>query len=238
MGLSEEELKEGHRKRLRERYFRSDLKSFKDYEVLELLLTYAIPRIDVKPIAKQLLIRFGSLRRVLDAAPFELLGVPGMGPNSVGLFRLFKDIASRYLEEEVRSCDMLDDIEKVSDFLRMKIGGSKRELFVPLFLDMHNHLIAYDVYRGSVNQNNVTPREIVTQCLLCGASNLIIAHNHPSGVLEPSQADIRFTRTLKMLLEALDIQLTDHLIVTGNLCHSIMPLIELYEKRPEYNSGL
>ena len=113
----------------------------------------------------------------------------------------------------------------------MKIGGSKRELFVPLFLDMHNHLIAYDVYRGSVNQNNVTPREIVTQCLLCGASKLIIAHNHPSGVWEPSQADIHFTRTLKMLLKALDIQLTDHLIVTGSLCHSIMPLIELYEKK-------
>ncbi|MBQ8753784.1 MAG: DNA repair protein RadC [Lentisphaeria bacterium] len=235
MGFSDEDLKEGHRKRLRERYYRSDLKSFKDYEVLELLLTYAIPRIDVKPLAKQLLIRFGSLRKVLDAAPFELLSIPGMGPSSVGLFRLFKDTCSRYLEESIRTGNMLDNMDKLSDFLRMKIGGSYREQFVALYLDTHNHLIAFHLFPGTVNRNNVPLREIVSQCLRCEASNLIVAHNHPSGSLEPSREDILFSCKLKMLLKTLEITLQDHLIIAGNRCHSIMPLVEMAEKS---NTGM
>ena len=234
MGLSDEDLKEGHRKRLRERYFNSGLEAFHDHEVLELLLTYAIPRKDVKPLAKQLLLRFGTLRNVMDAETFELLNVPDMGESSAGLFRLIKDVASRYLEEEIRLLDVLDNMDKVSDFLRMKIGGGKKELFVPLYLDSHNHPIALSVMEGTISNNNISLRVIVEQGLECKARKLIIAHNHPSGMLEPSAADILFTRKLKMVLSEIDIELCDHLIIARNMCHSIMPLVELNEKEPEY----
>ena len=99
-----------------------------------------------------------------------------------------------------------------------------------IFTNAKGENITYEVNKGTVNRNNITHREIVTKCLLCEASNLVIAHNHPSGVIEPSREDVQFSKTLKMLLLPLDIKLCDHLIIAGNRCHSIMPLIDLGAK--------
>ena len=229
MGFNRENLLEGHRKRLRERFYRSDLRSFQDYEALELLLTYAIPRIDVKPIAKELLLQFGSVRGVLDAQPYELFSIKNLGPSSVGLIRLFKELSALYLEEKMRMEDRLDSSDKVSDFLRMKMSGSKKEFVISIYLDIHDHLITFKADPGTVDRANVYLREIVSRCLLCNASKLIIAHNHPSGMIQPSANDILFTRELNSVLGKLDIELRDHLIIADNMCHSIMPDVNYYQ---------
>ncbi len=204
----------GHRQRLRERFSDGYGIGMQDYEILELLLTYAIPRRDVKPIAKNLISRFGSLNGVLDASGDELLGVESMGKQSATLIKLVKEVGGLYLSERMEKKDLLTSPDRVVSFARMKIAGLPHEAFMAIFLNTQNELIDHAIINeGTVDQVAVYPRRIVEKALAHHAAGLIIVHNHPSGYTDPSEEDKRLTRTLKEAARLLDIKVLDHLIV-------------------------
>lgn len=204
----------GHRTRLRRRFLERGLGSLQDYETMELLLTYAIPRRDVKPLAKELINRFGSFAGVLDATEYDLKNVPGIGENAAGLILLVKAAGALYLEQRLRRHSLLDRPDLCADFARMKLGVGGKETLLVIFLNGHFRLLHYACFPGTVNAAHIYPREILEQCLHCRASAVVLAHNHPSGVCTPSNEDLRLTKMLETLLTAADIKLVDHLLVS------------------------
>ena len=205
---------EGHRHRLRTRFLQNGLGALYDYEVLELLLTYAIPRRDVKPLARMLLQRFGSIDKVFDATEYELKSVPGIGDNAAGLILLIKALGARCLERKISHADIFENQTAVVDFLRMKVGGSGKETLVVLYLDSRHRLLAYTCTPGTVNRVAVFWREIMEQCIFHRATAIILAHNHPSGLCLPSPEDVALSRKIRDAAAASDIELVDHLLVT------------------------
>ena len=206
----------GHRQRLRERFLRAGLPGLSDVETIELLLTFAIPRHDVKPLARELIDRFGSVGGVLDAPPAELLDINGIGQAAATMLVLLKQLCGKYLEQETRAVDLLDSGDKVIRYLRMKLGGGRKECFMVLYLNSQNHLLTTGIVQGTVDRAAVYAREVAEKCLLCRATGVIVAHNHPSGVCDPSPEDINLTRRLKTALASLNIALHDHIIVTAS----------------------
>lgn len=213
----------GHRQRLRERFARSGLDGLQDYEAVELLLSYAIMRRDVKPLAKELLRDFGSLEALMDAPLSKLIDEHGMGPSSALLIRLVKEMCAKYLEQRARASDVLMTPRQAEDFVRMKIGGGQRETLMTIFLNAHNHIICYDLNPGTVNHASIYVRELAKHAVLCNATGVIIAHNHPSGVCTPSPEDTRLTIAIRTALETFGIKLFDHLIVTPSACQRLNP---------------
>ncbi len=213
----------GHRGRLRERFLAHGLAALQDYEAIELLLTYAIARRDVKPIAKAMFAKFGTIERILDATPEELLGIDGMGPASAGLLKLIKELCAKYLEQKLVNRDLiLDTPRRVIDFCRMKLAGGKKETLLLLYLNAHHILIDYESVSGTVDRAAIYAREIVEKALLLHASGVIAAHNHPSGVCDPSNEDIDLTRTVMNALGTVGITLFDHFVITRNAAYSIL----------------
>jgi len=204
----------GHRARLRRRFLDNGLGALHDYEALELLLTYAIPRRDVKTLAKTLLVRFGSFSAVFDATEYELCSVPGLGENAAAAILLCKAVCARYLEQGIRKLDSFESLEQVIDFARMKIGGGSKETVMALFFDSRRQLRSYRCFPGTVDRTIVFPREIIELCLECKGKTIVLVHSHPSGVCLPSREDIEFTAKLRIAAEAHDIVLADHLIVS------------------------
>ncbi len=204
----------GHRERLRERFMTAGVEAFHEHEVLELLLSFAIPRRDVKPPAKDLLRRFGSLREVLDADPEELQQVRGIGSHASTLLKLVKSLAALYLKQRARQKTPVTCTRELIDFCRTTLGGKRDEEFCVLYLDAQNQLIEFEtIQRGIVNQAVVYPRQVLEGALKKKASAIILAHNHPSGHVRPSDADIRLTRTIQDIAKFVDIPVHDHLIV-------------------------
>jgi DNA repair protein RadC len=212
----------GHRQRLRSRFARSGLSGLQDYEIIELLLTYAIPRKDVKPLAKLLLEKFHNISGLLNASGNDLLSTPGIGTQTAMLFRLIHEIMVKSLEEGVRANPVFNNRKDISDFLRMKIGSSPKETLMVFYLDSGRKLLGVWEQSGTVNNAAVAPREIAEKALLLHAAGVILAHNHPSGSCAPSQSDVNFTRTMFNALELLGIQLLDHIIVTHDHYKSLM----------------
>ena len=212
----------GHRSRLRRRFLNNGLGIFYDHEVLELLLTYAIPRRDVKPLAKDLINRFGSLEAVFDATEYELSAVPGMGENSTSLILLMKGLGARYLQQKIAGIDLFKNTEAVADFIRMKIGGAPKETMMVIYLNSHNHLLGYNCIPGTVDRATIFRREIMEQCIIHRATGIIIAHNHPSGVCLPSNEDLTLTRKIRDAATANDIRFIDHIIVTPSSWRSLI----------------
>ena len=206
----------GHRQRLRSRFARSGLSGLQDYEIIELLLTYAIPRKDVKPLAKLLLEKFHNISGLLSASGNDLLSTPGIGTQTAMLFRLIHEIMVKSLEEGVRANPVFNNRKDISDFLRMKIGSSPKETLMVFYLDSGRCMIDYDVFKGTVDHTTVYAREIAERALLTHACGIVLAHNHPSGNLKPSTEDLVFTSDLKKVLAHLGIQLIDHVIVTAS----------------------
>ncbi|PSP14291.1 MAG: hypothetical protein BRC50_04290 [Cyanobacteria bacterium SW_11_48_12] len=207
----------GHRERLRERFRSTNGEGFQDYEWLELLLTYAIPRGDVKPIAKGLLEKFGSLSAVLKASRDEVQEVKGVGEVTSTFFPLLKLISARYLEEELKSGEALDGPEEVVGFARTRLAGEDTEQFLVVYLDKGNNLLKSEIIEeGTVDQLKLYPRKILEEALEVGCSRLVIVHNHPSGVTEPSLEDEKLTRQLEKSLDPLSLKLIDHIIVTDD----------------------
>ncbi|MBI2071239.1 MAG: DNA repair protein RadC [Elusimicrobia bacterium] len=204
----------GHRRRLRRRLENGGLNGFQDYEILEILLTYAIARKDTKPPAKALLQEFKSLAGVFDAGPKELERVPGIGPRAAQLLGLIKNVAGAYLKNRIEKQHLLNNPAGVADYCRLTLAGKGHELVLALFLDARNRLIAEKtVGQGTIDQAPVYPRRIVEEALSCRASGLILVHNHPSGQPDPSLEDKALTRKIARTAQALDLRFLDHIIV-------------------------
>ncbi|MBN2808751.1 MAG: DNA repair protein RadC [Deltaproteobacteria bacterium] len=206
----------GHRQRLKERFSRQGLSGLHDYEVLELLLGYVILRRDVKPLAKELLRKFETVKRVLDAPLDRLQAVAGMGPQSAQFLKLCRELLVVYLEQPDRQRQSVTSPEQIGELCRSRLEGLSEEHFLVLFLDNRHRLIVSEVLqRGTVDMSVVYPREVLTRALLHRAAALLVAHNHPGGSPTPSNDDLKITQALKNAAATLDIRLLDHLIVAG-----------------------
>lgn len=204
----------GHRHRLRERFEKAYADGMHEYEVLELLLTYAIPRRDVKPIAKNLIQRFGNLNGVLDASLAELREVDSMGAQSSLLIKLIKEMNALYLSGRMANQDVMASPQRVVDFSRTRLAGLPHEAFMAIFLSTQNQVMGHEIINeGTVDQVAVYPRRIIEKAIQRHAAALIIVHNHPSGFTDPSEEDKNLTRTLRNAAAVLDIRVLDHLIV-------------------------
>jgi DNA repair protein RadC len=203
-----------HRSRLRARFRKAGADGMHDYELLELLLTYSIPRRDVKPAAKKLIEKFGSLSGVLDAEQKELEGVKGLGAMSASLIRLVKELYSTYLSEEIMERDVLSSPESVLNFVRVKLAGLTNEAFMVIYMNVKNEVIEHTLlYEGTVDNVAVYPRRVIESALSHHASGIILIHNHPSGNTMPSGEDRVLTQEIAQTANTLDIRVLDHLIV-------------------------
>ncbi|UDQ99178.1 DNA repair protein RadC [Lentisphaerota bacterium WC36G] len=207
----------GHRQRLKQRFLSNNLAGMHDYEVLELLLTYSIPRRDVKPLAKRLLAEFGSIANVFDADIKELVKVKGIAENSAILISLLRNIATMYLEQQALDVDVLRSPKKVYDFARMKLGNSNIEQFLVIFLNIKHHVICCEIMsKGTVDRTVAYPRDIMRMALTNSATGIILVHNHPTGVCEPSINDINLTERIVASADTCDVAVLDHIIVSKN----------------------
>ena len=210
-----DETKCGHRERLRNRYIHAGENGLPDYDMLELLLTYAIQRRDVKPMARRLLERFHDLSGIMDASLEDLCKIEGIGPNSAVLITLIRSLCTRYLENKLIGMDVIDCGETLENYARMRLSAFTDEAFLLIFLDVKNHVIDSEVFaRGTYDTIILQPRRIAEDAVAHKAPKLIVVHNHPSGITDPSASDIDFTRKLEAVLSPLDISLLDHLVVS------------------------
>jgi DNA repair protein RadC len=213
----------GHRKRLRERFLQGGLGSFLDYEIVELLLTLGTPRKDCKQAAKDAIKEFGGLRGAFDATLEELKNIKGIGPSNVFGIKLFQAMSERYAKEKIPKKIPLNSSVAVAKFLQRSIGREKKENFVMLSLDTRNNLIKKSgISIGTLNASIVHPREVFKEAIQCSAASIIIAHNHPSGDVNPSDEDIEMTKRLKEAGKILGIEILDHIIVARNAHYSLM----------------
>ncbi|MGE0121029.1 MAG: DNA repair protein RadC [Dongiaceae bacterium] len=204
----------GHRQRLRERFLSGGDSALADYELLELLLCQAQPRIDAKPAAKALLKRFGSFAGVMAAAPAQLQEVDGIGPAAAVIIKVVQASALRMAQQELIRRDVIGSWKKLLDYCRMRMAEEKTEQFRLLFLDNKNAVIAdEEQQRGTVNHTPVYPREVVKRALELGASAIILVHNHPSGDPTPSEDDIVMTKEVAAAADKLGIAVHDHVII-------------------------
>ncbi|MBC8430578.1 MAG: DNA repair protein RadC [Desulfobacterales bacterium] len=208
---------EGHRQRLREKFLKSGLLGFHDYEVIELLLTLVTPRKDCKTAAKSALKRFKTLPGVLEASTKELCEVEGIGPKNLLGIKLVKAVGDRYLEHKLIEKDPLNNSKELFDYLYHNIRDKSRECFNVIFLDAKNRVITTEtLFEGTLTASSVYPREVVAAALNHHAAALIFAHNHPSGDPEPSAEDVAITRRLVFSCKVVGITVHEHLIVGNN----------------------
>jgi DNA repair protein RadC len=204
----------GHRERLRERFRGAGAEALSDYELLELVLFRAIPRRDIKPLAKALIVTFGSFAEVISAPPARLAEVAGMGVAAITELKIVHASAMRLARGQVRERPVLSSWSSVIDYCRTTMAFAEKEQFRVLFLDKRNQLIIDEVQQtGTVDHTPVYPREVVKRALELSATALILVHNHPSGDPTPSHADIEMTRTLVEVAKPLGIAVHDHIIV-------------------------
>jgi DNA repair protein RadC len=214
----------GHRGRLRARFLTGGVAALQDYELLELLLTFAIPYSDVKPLAKGLIERFGSFSQVLDAPPEALMEFMGLKEYSACLIHLAKACIELYLKEEALKRQKIPSLEALINYCRTSMGGLKDEQFRVLFLNSQNEILAEEIIQeGTVNQTVVYPRKVLELALKHKATGLILVHNHPSGNVTPSAADQELTTTIVKAGHALNLTVHDHLIISR---HSYFSLAE------------
>ena len=208
----------GHRQRLRERFLKSGLAGFADYEVVDLLLTLAIPRADVKQPAKALIARFGNLRGILDAPIEELRAVSGIGSVTPVALQIIKAAATLYLQQSAEELDSFADPERLSEFWRVRIGALKNEVFEVAYLDSGYRLLRDGVERleeGTIDRATVYPRKVIESALKRGAAAIVLAHNHPNADLTPSEHDKVLTRAIVLAAETVHLKVVDHLIVSA-----------------------
>ena len=204
----------GHRQRLRDKLLEACPDALHDYELMELLLGQALPRIDVKPLAKTLLARFGSFAGALAARPEELLKIKGMGAAAAAALKTVRAAALLMVRQELTGRPVIGSWQKLLDYCRMALAEEKTEQFHLLFLDRKNTLIADERQQsGTVDHAPVYPREVVKRALELNASAIIMVHNHPSGDPTPSRDDVAITKAVAAAAEKLGILLHDHIVV-------------------------
>jgi DNA repair protein RadC len=204
----------GHRQRLKDRFARAGRASLESYEFLELLLFRSIPQRDVKPLAKELIARFGTVAEVLGAPVARLMEVEGVGYSTAYDLKLIEAAGQELAKGAVRTRKVLASWSAVIDYCRTTMAFGEKEAFRILFLDKRNGLLADEVQQtGTVDHTPVYPREVIKRALELAASAVILVHNHPSGDPNPSQADIRMTQDIADMAKPLGILVHDHIIV-------------------------
>jgi DNA repair protein RadC len=205
----------GHRSRLKER-LRKDSRALADYEILELLLGYANPRRDNKPLAKALLAHFGSLRSVYQAREAEFAAVDGVGEGLAAFWSLWREFLARLGEQGAHERVLVDDAAVVAELARERLGTLSSEEFWVLLLDGANRVLGWEqVSRGTVDQTPVYPREVLALALSRQAAGVILVHNHPGGDPKPSEKDREITRQVGLAAHGLGVKVLDHVIVAG-----------------------
>jgi DNA repair protein RadC len=204
----------GHRERLRGRFREAGPEAVSDYELLELVLFRAIPQRDVKPLAKDLIAKFGSFAEAISAPPARLAEVKGIGAAAITELRIVQAAASRLARGQVQKRPVLSSWSSVIDYCRTAMAFAEKEQFRVLFLDKRNQLIVDELQQvGTVDHTPVYPREVVKRALELSATALILVHNHPSGDPTPSHADIEMTQTIIKVAGPLGIAVHDHIVV-------------------------
>lgn len=205
---------DGHRQRLKDRFAATHGAGVADYELLELALMFAIPRRDVKPLAKQLLAAFGTLNGVLTAPADALAAVPGLGASSVVFLQVIQQLAVRVRREKVTEAPLLASRMALLDYLYTLFAAKTREECHVLYMDASLRLLADEtLFTGTLTDTAASPREILKRALALNAAGFVVAHNHPSGTPKPSVADRVFTANLLQGAEAMGVVLHDHLII-------------------------
>jgi DNA repair protein RadC len=213
----------GHRERLRARFLAAGFAGLADYEIIELLLTLAIPRADVKVAAKQLIQQFGNLRGILDAKPEEISTVPGLGAVTPVALRIIREAAVLYLQQTAEGRDVLIEPGAIQSFWRARLSASPVELFQVAYLDSGYRLLRDGVEtleEGTIDRASVYPRRVVEAALRRGAAVLVFAHNHPNGDAKASDQDKTLTRALVLAASTVQIKVLDHLIIAGDTVFS------------------
>lgn len=204
----------GHRARLRQRLLAGDIDALADHEIVEYLLMTAIPRRDVKPLARSLIQRFGGLAGVLNAEPRALAAHPGMGETSAAALRIVATAARRMAREVVRDAPVLSSWQALIDYLTIDMAHLTVERVRVLYLDTRNRLVHdWHAGDGSIDEAAIHPREVIRKALDLGATALILVHNHPSGAPDPSRADIQITQQIAEAGRLMGVVVHDHVII-------------------------
>ena len=223
----------GHRKRLRERFIKSGLSGFHDYEIVELLLTLGSPRKDCKQQAKEVIKRFKTLRGALSASPEELQQIDGIGAHSAFGIKLVWEVAEEFLKQRIIDKPVYKSAKEIFDYLYLSMRDLKKEVFKVIYLNSQNQIIDIaDLFEGTVNVSSIYPREIMKAAIKHDAVSLIFVHNHTSGDPEPSRYDKEVTRDLVFAGSIMQIRVLDHIIIGGNRYYSFAGegLIGKYEE--------
>jgi DNA repair protein RadC len=217
----------GHRERLRARFLEAGSAALADYELLELVLFRALPRRDVKPLAKTLLEKFGSFPEVIAAPRQRLAEVPGLGDAAITELKVVQAAAERLARDQVKGRPVLSSWSALIDYCRSAMAFADKEQFRILFLDKRNRLIADERQQiGTVDHTPVYPREVIKRALELSATAIILVHNHPSGDPTPSTADIEMTQAIVQIAAPLGIMVHDHLII-GKDGHASLKALKL-----------
>lgn len=203
--------------RPREKLLQEGASALSDAELLAIFLRVGVRGCSAVDLARTLLARFASLNGIFNASAAQIAEVHGMGSSKYVQLQAILEMSRRALSEQLRQRDALSSPQLVREYLCLKLGAEPREQFMVLFLDAQNRVIRHEVmFTGTLTQTSVYPREVVKRALELNAAALILAHNHPSGVAEPSQADQLLTTALKQALALVDMRVLDHFIVAGN----------------------
>lgn len=220
----------GHRERVRKKFLENGFNGLEDYEILELLLFYVIPRKDTKAIAKELIKKFKTLANVLKADTLELKTIDGLGPVAITFLKMIGALPAKIYKDELKNQKLIkDDKNKISDkevllsFLRNKIGYEDVEKFYVIYLSSSNEVIAFEESSsGTLDRSSIYPREIYKRVIMENAKSIIIAHNHPSGNTCPSKCDIDITNEIAKGLKNFGALLLEHIIITRDSYFSFL----------------
>jgi DNA repair protein RadC len=215
--MTSENIHDGHRKRLREKFLKSGLEGFNDYEIVELLLSLGTPRRDCKQPAKEAIKRFHNLRGVLEAPARELQQIKGIGAHNAFGIKLVQEVAREFLKAKILEKPYFSSSQEVFDYLYHAMRGLKKEVFKVIYLNSQNQIIdTVDLSEGTINSSSVSPREVIESALKNNAAALVIAHNHPSGAIVPSSADKKLTREMVYAGKIMQLSVLDHIIIGDN----------------------
>lgn len=206
----------GHRERLRKRFLFNEGRDMPDYELLELLLTIAIPRRDVKPLAKELVRRFKDFAGVISARPEELMQVSGVKENTVVVLKSIKSAAVRLSWQSLCNSDapVLSNWDELIDYCHAAMAHNDVEEFRTIYLNAKLQVIGEDVHqRGTIDKVAIHPREVIKQAMFKNARGMVLVHNHPSGDIRPSKADVEITKNIIEAARLVNIEVFDHLII-------------------------
>lgn len=221
---------DGHRQKLRKNFIEVGLEGKTDHQILELLLTYALPRIDVNPLAHELIDKFGSLSGVLDADITQLTKINYVSENVAVLLKLVPQISAKYYQSKHGKRVRLNTVDAIKDYMIPQLANEKTEVFYVLCLDTHLNLTrAIRHSEGSPSGTSIDIRALANQVLNAGTDRIILVHNHLSNSVEPSPADIDATRKIQTAFEMLNVNVLDHVIISGDKYFSFFANKEMLE---------